>query len=105
MEKYTIEMKDGSCRVAMLGDLIASVVPEIQAALKEKTQQEIHEIVFDLGPIVMLDSSGIGLLIAASNTMGRVQGRISVLNVSPDILQMLQSMRLAGRLNATGCKT
>jgi anti-anti-sigma factor len=105
MEKYIIEVKDGSCRVTMSGDLIASVVTELQAALKEKMQQDVHEIVFDLATVVMLDSSGIGLLIAASNTVGRLKGRIGVVNVSPDILQLLQSMRLAGRLNATGRKT
>ena len=105
MEKYAIEIIDRNCRVTMQGDLTASVVPELQGVLKEKLQQGIDEVVFDLATTVMLDSSGIGLLIAASNTMGRQKGRISVLNVSPDILQLLQSMRLAGRLNAVGRKS
>lgn len=86
----------------MQGDLIASDVPDLQAALKQQLQRGIDEIVFDLAATVMLDSSGIGLLIATCNTMARQQGRIRVINVSPDILQLLQSMRLTGRLNATG---
>ena len=60
------------------------------------------EIVFDLAATVMLDSSGIGLLIATSNTIARQQGRVRVLNLSADILRLLQSMRLASRLNASG---
>ncbi len=86
----------------MQGDLIASDVPDLQAALKQQLQRGVDEIVFDLAATVMLDSSGIGLLIATCNTMARQQGRIRVINVSPDILQLLQSMRLTGRLNATG---
>lgn len=105
MEKYAIELKDRKCRITMQGDLTASVVPELQGILKEKLQLGVDEIVFDLAGTVMLDSSGIGLLIAASNTIGRQKGRISVQNVSPDILQLLQSMRLAARLNVTGCKS
>jgi anti-anti-sigma regulatory factor len=50
----------------------------------------------------MLDSSGIGLLIAAANTAARRGGRVSVTNVSADILRLLQMMRLIDRLNATG---
>ena len=86
----------------MQGDLIASDVPDLQAALKQQLQRGVDEIVFDLAATVMLDSSGIGLLIATCNTMTRQQGRIRVINVSPDILQLLQSMRLTGRLNVTG---
>jgi anti-anti-sigma factor len=104
MEKYTLELNAGNCRLTMHGDLIASIVPELQAALKEKLHPGVVETVFDLAATTMLDSSGIGLLIAASNTMGRQKGRIAIINVSPDILQLLQSMRLAGRLNATGSK-
>jgi len=86
----------------MQGDLIASDVPDLQAALKQQLQRGVDEIVFDLAATVMLDSSGIGLRIATCNTMARQQGRIRVINVSQDILQLLQSMRLTGRLNATG---
>ena len=86
----------------MHGDLVASVIPDLQAALKQQLQPGVEEVSFDLAATVMLDSSGIGLLIATCNTMARQQGRIRVINVSPDILQLLQSMRLTGRLNATG---
>jgi anti-anti-sigma factor len=102
MANYTFEQAGKDCRVTMHGDLVAAVIPDLQAALTKQLQPGIAEIVFDLAATVMLDSSGIGLLIAATNTMGRRQGRVRVLNVSPDILRLLQSMRLTTRLNATG---
>jgi anti-anti-sigma regulatory factor len=49
----------------------------------------------------MLDSSGMGLLIAAANSLAPGGGRIRVTNVSPDIFRLLQSMRLTTRLNVS----
>ena len=102
MAKYTLEQIGRICRVTLQGDLIAALIPDLQAALKQHLSQGLDEIVFDLAATVMLDSSGIGLLIATSNSLARLQGRVQVINVSPDILQLLQSMRLASRLNASG---
>jgi hypothetical protein len=41
-------------------------------------------------------------LIAARNSTAHKQGLMSVVNVSPDILQLFQAMRLVSRLNASG---
>ena len=102
MATYTLEQNGRTCRVTLQGDLIAAVLPDLQAALKQQLAQGVDEVVFDFATTVMLDSSGIGLLIATSNTMARQQGRVRVINVSADILQLLQSMRLTSRLNASG---
>ncbi len=102
MANYTLEPNGRNCRVTMDGDFVSSGVPELQAALKEQLQSGVVEVTFDLSATAMLDSSGIGLLIATSNTLARQQGRVSVVNVAPDILQLLQSMRLATRLHASG---
>ncbi len=83
-------------------DLVASIVPELQAVLKAELQEDGLEVVFDFAQTAMLDSSGIGLLIATHNSLSRRQGRIRLINVAPDILQLLQTMRLINRLNATG---
>ena len=105
MANYAVAQNDKTVQVTLAGDLTASIIPELQVALKDLVQQGAEEIVFDLGKTAMLDSSGIGLLIAASNSLARRNGKVRVLNVSADILQLLQSMRLAGRLNASGRTT
>lgn len=104
MPSYNFETTGQQCQVRLEGDLTASQVPDLQAALKEQLAQfpQVNELVFDLAQTAMLDSSGIGLLIAASNSLGRRQGKVRVTNVSGDIIQLLQSMRLAARLNASG---
>ena len=61
-----------------------------------------HELVFDMHSTAMLESSGIGLLIAAANSIARTGGALRVTNVGPDIFRLLQSMRLTTRLNVSG---
>jgi anti-anti-sigma factor len=102
MADYTIERKAGQSWVALAGDLTASTLPELRTALQKELAEGAREVVFDLGKTAMLDSSGIGLLIATHNSLSAKQGQIRVLNVSGEILRMLQSMRLVSRLNISG---
>lgn len=103
MNSCSIERNGKSVTVIMKGDLTASVISEIQAGLKKELERDTKEVAFDLNATVMLDSSGIGLLVATSNSLGRIQGRMSVTGVSSDIFQLLQSMRLVSRLNVKTC--
>lgn len=105
MFEYTIERNDKQRRLVLNGDLTASALPKLQAALKAELAHDANEVIFDLRKTLMLDSSGIGLLIATHNSLTRKQGTLRVVQVSDDILQMLQSMRLVSRLNVTGKET
>ena len=102
MAAYVIDRKDQQGFVKLTGDLTATGVPELQCGLKEALDGGVRELVFDLASTAMLDSSGIGLLIAASNSLSRSGGKVRVTNASQDILHLLQSMRLVVRLNASG---
>lgn len=102
MADYTIERKERQCLVVLQADLTASLIPDLQGALKSHLENGVDEAVFDLGKTVMLDSSGIGLLIATCNSLGRKKGKMRVIHASPDILRLLQSMRLVTRLNVSG---
>lgn len=101
MAGYGIERSGVRSLVTLNGDLTASLIPDLQAALKKELDGETSEIVFDLEKTVMLDSSGIGLLIAACNSISRKQGKIQVIKVSSEIRHLLQSMRLISRLNVS----
>lgn len=104
MSEFTLHPIDGTLRLTLAGDLTATLVPTLQCALREAMTPEITELEVDLQHTRMLDSSGMSLLIAAANTLARRQGRIRVIQVSADILQLLQSMRLAQRLNVTAAQ-
>ncbi|MGA7340101.1 MAG: ATP-binding protein [Terracidiphilus sp.] len=101
MEAYVIEQKDQQGSVRLNGDLTAVLVPQLQAGLKEMLSKGAREVVFDLASTAMLDSSGMGLLIAAANSLASGGGKVRVTNVCPDIFRLLQSMRLTARLNVS----
>jgi anti-sigma B factor antagonist len=102
MSDFTIEQRNDQLQITLTGDLTAAVAPGLQKSAREALQPGVNEVVIDLRHTVMLDSSGIGLLIATRNSMSQRQGRLRVINASPDIMQLLQSMRLVNRLNVTG---
>lgn len=100
MPNYTIKRNAASCNVAVSGEFEVSIITELQAALRKELERETREVLFDFETTTFLDSSGIGLLIAASNSMAKIGGTVRLINVPADIMKTLQSMRLAPRLNA-----
>ena len=102
MASFVIDHKDLQGSVQLMGDLTAVLVPDLQAGLKQVLQKGVRNLVFDLTSTRMLDSSGMGLLIAAANSLAQMGGKVRVTNVSPDIFRLLQSMRLTFRLNVSG---
>jgi len=102
MSSYRMEHSDNSCRLIVNGGLTVVLVPELQQALKAEVDKGTQQIIFDLSETGIVDSSGIGLLIAASNTLSQKNGQLAVINTAPEILRLMQSMRLVGRLNITG---
>lgn len=69
MDAYVIERQGEQGSVKMKGDLTAAMIPELQAALKEALGGGARELIFDLTNTAMLDSSGMGLLIATANSL------------------------------------
>ena len=102
MAAFVIDHKDLNGSVQLMGDLTALLIPELQSELKQLLQKGARNLVFDLKNTRMLDSSGMGLLIAAANSVGAMGGKVRVTNVSSDIFRLLQSMRLTLRLNVSG---
>lgn len=99
---FEISRDQGKARVA-LGEMLTAVeAPALKEALREEIKAGVREIFFDMIGTVSLDSTGIGLLIAARNSLDAVKGSLHLVNVSQDILNLLQSMRLVSRLHASG---
>jgi len=96
---YRVDRTGANCKLSVSGALTAIVIPELKEALKRELQEETRELVFDLRETTMLDSSGIGLLIASSNTLSRKGGTTRVINPAAEIYELLSTMRLVSRLN------
>jgi serine/threonine-protein kinase RsbW len=79
--------------------LTAAEVPDLQASIKENVDGGIRTIIFDFQETKSLDSSGIGLLVASHNTVGKDGGSVEVRNVTENIFHLLTVMRITKRIN------
>jgi anti-anti-sigma factor len=101
MEKFTIEQTGKECCAVMTGDFTVEVIADLQAALKQTIEKGVSTLTFDFGRTTLLDSSGIGLIIATSNSLAKTGGKVRLVNVNRDILQLLTMMRLTSRIEVS----
>ncbi|MFW6415314.1 MAG: STAS domain-containing protein [Thermodesulfobacteriota bacterium] len=74
-------------------DLVASVVPELKQELQGIVEQG-EDLAVDLQAVNIVDSKGIGLLIATHNSLQENNKVLEVMNPSEDVLNLFKSMRL-----------
>ena len=88
-------VKNGNKVVVNPGkDIVASMVEDLKNQLKQELDDKVTEIIFDLSETAMIDSMGIGVLIAAHNSLKKNGGRLELTNASADVMKLLQSMQL-----------
>jgi anti-sigma B factor antagonist len=87
--------------VVLEGDFTAATVPDVKPALLEAMEEGVNEVEFDFAKTVVIDSTGIGFLIATYNSLTKRNGVVRVVLVSEDIYRLLQSMRLEKRLSVS----
>lgn len=76
------------------GDIVASMAESFRERLKAALGASEAGLIIDCSTVTMIDSVGIGLLIAAHNSLGKVGGRLVLREVSPQIGKLLRAMRL-----------
>ena len=82
--------------------MVAASMPELRSKMREVLAEGVRELVVDLTDVQMVDSSGIGLLISAHNSLRKLGGRLSVTHASPEILQLFQTMRMHQHFTVSG---
>lgn len=91
---HDIRIENGHTIVSPTGDIVASVADQLRASLKELVQQLSGGLTIDLARVELIDSVGIGLLIAVHNTLAKKGGKLTLAHVSPDLATLLRTMRL-----------
>lgn len=87
--------RDGDCATVLPGgDVVASTVAELRPAMRDLLRSGVCEMVFDLGHTEMMDSTGIGLLLSAYNSLSSRGGKFSVRGASAELLELLLSLRV-----------
>lgn len=75
-------------------DIVSSMVQEFRAELKAIVDRQDVLLTLDLEGVRMIDSMGLGVLIATHNSLAKRNAQLELVNISGDILKLLQTMRL-----------
>lgn len=87
--------REGSVVVVHPGqDIVSSMVPEFKKELSELINESPGELHIDLIDTEMMDSIGIGVIIATHNSMKKNGGKMVLINPSENIIKLFRSMRL-----------
>jgi anti-anti-sigma factor len=76
------------------GDIVASMTEPFKLRLKAALTENGPGLTIDCSTVKMIDSMGIGLLIATHNSLEKTGGRLALKAVSPEIGKLLRAMRL-----------
>ncbi|GEM_PF-630672 len=75
-------------------DVVTPVIKDLQRELQEIVAEKPAELVIDLEGVGLVDSTGLGLFIAAYNSLKQNQGRVTIINASGNVLDVLLTTHL-----------
>jgi len=84
------------------GDIVAASAAELRGKLRDLVNNGARQLVIDLEKTKMVDSVGLGLLIASHNSLQKVGGQLSIVRASADILELLTTMRIHQHFSVSG---
>lgn len=83
-------------------DVVASMAEDFKTELLTAINDSSSELVIDLTGVEMVDSVGIGVIIAAHNTLNQSDRKLKVINVTKDVYGLFATMRLNRRFTVEG---
>ena len=98
------EMIRNGSEVAVIlgGDLVASTVADTRNQFKQILAEGVTGVAVDLSRVYIIDSQGIGLLVALHNSLEKSGGTLAVTNASAEIVELFKSMRLDRHFTIAG---
>lgn len=90
---YKTRTEDSRTILELSGDLDVTSAPALQAALQELIDQGIRSLIVDLTDVPFMDSSGLGVLVAAHRRMTAVGGQLALVNPTPTLRKVFELTR------------
>lgn len=75
-------------------DVVASMADALRAQIKTVLEEGARDLQIDLAGVEMIDSVGLGLFIAAHNSLQKKGGKLTVVNASTHLSDLFRNMRL-----------
>ena len=89
-----IEKRNNESIVRPDQDLLQSMAQGFRRELHSLVEEGTKELVIDLINVETIDSVGIGVLIAAGNSLTKAGGKLRIVNASEDLYELFRVMRL-----------
>jgi anti-anti-sigma factor len=89
-----IEKRDDETIIEPAQDLVHSMAQGFRKELLLLVQEGTRKLVIDLVNVKIIDSVGLGVLIAATNSLGKIDGKLRIVNASQDLCKVFKMMRL-----------
>jgi anti-anti-sigma factor len=75
-------------------NIVASISHEFREELLSLIEEGEKGLIVDMKDVLIIDSVGIGILVAAHNSLSKYGEKLTVINLSEDIYQLFKTMRL-----------
>ncbi|WDP91418.1 MAG: STAS domain-containing protein [Desulfobacter sp.] len=98
-------VNDGDQTIIKPGtDVVASMAESFKGELLAAIKGSTGTVSIDLDGVEMVDSVGIGVIIAAHNSLNQAGREFKVINVTKDIFGLFSTMRLNRRFTVEGAE-
>lgn len=91
---FDITTKDDITVLRIGQDIISTMVPQFKAQVVDLLAKNPGKLCLDLQNVELMDSVGIGVLIAIHNTLKKNGHELAISNASENIMKLFQTMRL-----------
>ena len=73
---------------------MAFIAEDCKKKLTAMGKKEVTDVTIDLAGVDIVESVGLGLVIATHNSLSHKGGKLTVINASDDVFQLFKTMRL-----------
>ncbi len=80
--------------VELAEDVIASKAEEISAKIVQAVAKDTGNLVLDFSDVDNIDAIGLGIIVAACNTLKKKDGMLTLINVSDELCGFFNALRL-----------
>jgi anti-anti-sigma factor len=102
MKEQTEVMEGPNAVIQPDADLVSLFLPALRSKMREMVDSGVRHLTVDLTKVQMVDSSGLGLLMAAHNSLKKAGGELEVVHASEDILHLFRTMRMHQHFSVSG---
>lgn len=100
--EVTITHTDDGVILCPSGDVIAESEADLRQKMRALGNSGLSHLIVDLCNVRMMDSAGLGLLIAAHNSLKKTGGHLSVIHATQDLLELFHTMRMHQHFSISG---